>query len=161
MKKKLPYIVNFEDLYDIYKMIDTHDIQNFHSLIDRSDKPDKFVKGSVKGEGEEKREIVLDLLTKHKDTLDEIEYAMLDFVQFQVMSNPKVIVSRTKDVKTEKIYFTAKTHFPLKGGKRKEVRIYLGKAEEFNNDTLNKRAHNLAKLKMQQTLARRLREGSL
>jgi hypothetical protein len=39
--------------------------------------------------------------------------------------------------------------------------IHLGRADNYNFDTQNKRAKRDAVVKMRQTIARRLREGSL
>ena len=64
-------------------------------------------------------------------------------------------------MKTEIEYFTAKTFWPLRGGKKKEVKIYLGKASDYDNDTQSKKAKKEATSKMTQTISRRLKEGSL
>ena len=74
---------------------------------------------------------------------------------------PTSHVARTKDKKTEIEYLTAKTFFPLTGGKRKEVKIHLGRADNYNFDTQNNQAKRDAIIKMRQTIARRIREGSL
>ena len=106
-------------------------------------------------------EKVRDTMEKHKGALDEIEDVLLEYQQLVILYNPTVYVAQTKDVKTDIKYFTAKTFWPLKGGKRKEIKIYLGKAADYDNDTQSKRAKKEAALKMAQTIARRLREGSL
>jgi hypothetical protein len=64
-------------------------------------------------------------------------------------------------VKTDIEYFLAKTFFPIKDGKRKEVKIYLGKAEFYNNDTRSMEAQRDAEVKMTTTLIRRVKEHSL
>ena len=106
-------------------------------------------------------EKVRDTMEKHKGSLDEIEDVLLEYQQLVILYNPTVYVARTKDVKTDIEYFTAKTFWPLKGGKRKEIKIYLGKAADYGNDTQSKRAKSEAATKMAQTIARRLREGSI
>ena len=106
-------------------------------------------------------EKVRDTMEKHKGSLDEIEDVLLEYQQLVILYNPTVYVARTKDVKTDIEYFTAKTFWPLKGGKRKEIKIYLGKAADYCNDTQSKRAKSEASTKMAQTIARRLREGSI
>ena len=110
------------------------------------------------------QEILLKLkgLTEiHKAALDEIADAMLEYKRLLVLENPTIYVARTKDIKTGKEYFTAKTSWPMKDWKKKEVKIYLGKAEDFGNDTLNPKAKELALVKMRQTLARRMRLGEI
>jgi len=161
-KKKLPNILNFGDLHDSYSSYELYDPQNFFfhfEKLDTSKFPD--YEKSTKGMGEQKQNKVLQLLTKYKDEINEIEDAMLEFVQFQIVQDPQVTIARTKDVKTDIEYFTAKTFFPLKGGKKKEVKIYVGKAQEYGNDTKDKLALNVAYVKMKSTLRRRLDEGSL
>ena len=106
-------------------------------------------------------EKVRDTMEKYKGSLDEIEDVLLEYQQLVILHNPTVYVARTKDVKTDIEYFTAKTFWPLRGGKRKEIKIYLGKAADYDNDTQSKRAKKEAAIKMTQTIARRVREGSL
>lgn len=165
MYKKLPFILNFEDLWDIYSMAGLYNPrQDFPGSKESEiifDKEDPSFKNSVLGIGEEKRKKILELLTKYKKELDEIESAMLEFVYFQIIQDPHVYIARTKDIKTGIEYFTAKTFFPLKGGRKKEVKIYVGKAEDFNNDTMNLQAQSIAKIKMRNTLKRRINVGSL
>lgn len=102
-----------------------------------------------------------ELMIKHKDALDEISNAILEFQQLSVIENPVVYVARTKDIKTGKEYFTAKTSWPLKDGKKKEIKIYLGKASEFDGNTLSVEAKELAKTKMKKTLSRRKQLGEI
>jgi hypothetical protein len=110
---------------------------------------------------EDKLEKVLSYLDEKKEVFSQLDELVKDFEQHQVLMNPTIHVARTKDRKTEIEYFTAKTFFPLTGGKRKEVKIHLGRADNYNYDTQNKRAKRDAVVKMRQTIARRLREGSL
>lgn len=164
MNKKLPYILSFEDLYDLYKNAEIYDSrQSFSFLEPVSDvyKLNPSYKRSVLGMGEEKKNMVLETLSKYKNEIDEIENTMLDFIQFQIMVDPQVYLARTKDIKTDIEYLTAKTFFPLKGGKKKEVKVYVGKSKNYNSDTTDKRAISMAKIKMMNTLKRRLNEGSL
>lgn len=89
--------------------------------------------------------ILLKLLEIHKSALDDIEDATLNFLVSSIIENPPVYIARTKDIKTDIEYFNAKTFIPIKGGKKKEVKVYLGKASEFNNDTKNNAAKVLGK----------------
>lgn len=88
---------------------------------------------------------LLKLLDKHKSALDDIEDATLNFLVAAIRENPPVYIARTKDIKTDIEYFIAKTFIPFKGGKKKEVKVYLGKASDFNNDTKNSTAKVLGK----------------
>lgn len=100
-------------------------------------------------------------MDENKEVFSRLDELVKDFEQHQVLMNPTIHVARTKDKKTEIEYFTAKTFFPLTGGKRKEVKIHLGRAENYNFDTQNKQAKIDAIIKMRQTISRRIREGSL
>lgn len=86
--------------------------------------------------------ILTKLLDIHKAALDDIEDATLNFLVSAIKENPPVYIARTRDVKTEIEYFIAKTFIPIKGGKKKEVKVYLGKASDYDNDTKN----NMAKV---------------
>lgn len=110
---------------------------------------------------EKKQQEVLAVIEKNKIALEEIEDILVEFAQYVVLEDPTVYIARTRDAKTDIEYFTAKTSWPLKGGKKKEVKIYLGKAEDYKNDTQSLLAKKEATVKMQQTLARRMREGTL
>jgi len=89
--------------------------------------------------------ILLKLLELHKSALDDIEDATLNFLVSAISENPPVYIARTKDVKTDIEYFIAKTFVPFKGGKKKEVKVYLGKAVDFDNDTKSTAAKVLGK----------------
>ncbi|MBU1012050.1 MAG: hypothetical protein KKG99_03535 [Bacteroidetes bacterium] len=101
------------------------------------------------------------LAEKYRTALNEIEEAILNYKQEWIIAEPTVYVARTRDKKTDIEYFTAKTFWPLAGGKNKEVKIYLGKASDFGDDTLNIKAKELAKSKMSETLLRRRDEGDI
>jgi hypothetical protein len=48
-----------------------------------------------------------------------------------------------------------------KNGGKKEVKIYLGRAKDFDNDTMSIRAKEDAKRKMSETLRRRKDHGEI
>ena len=110
---------------------------------------------------EVKLQKVLSYLEENKAVFSQLDELVKDFEQHQVLMDPTIHVARTKDRKTEIEYFTAKTFFPLTGGKRKEIKIHLGRADNYNFDTQNKQAKIDAIIKMRQTISRRIREGSL
>jgi len=155
---------------------------DYKSLIDlfKIDKSKKFIETEVKmkdgvqkldhlragsksdfDELEDKLHKVLSYLDEKKEIFSQLDELVKDFEQHQVLMNPTIHVARTEDKKTEIEYFTAKTLFPLTGGKRKEVKIHLGRADNYNFDTQNKQAKRDATIKMRQTISRRIREGSL
>ena len=139
MKKKLPIILNFEEIlknFEKYKSPDT-EINN------------------------EKKKKVLNLLLSHKNVLDEISEAMLDFVQLQIQEDPKVLVSKSRDIKTGKEYIVARTSYPININKWKEIKIYLGRLIDFNGDTHSQKVLDLAFSKMITTLRRRKKEGNI
>jgi len=101
------------------------------------------------------------LARKYRLELESLRDAELEVKQEWIIAEPNVYVARTKDIKTEREYFTAKTFWPLKNGKTKEVKIYLGRAEDFNNDTMSIQAREFAKSKMSETLRRRKDDGEI
>jgi len=108
-----------------------------------------------------KRLEVLKLIEKQKQVLLEIESGSLNFAQELIIQNPPVYVARTKETKTHIEYFTAKTFWPLPDGERKEIKVYVGKADDYGGDTLNERAKQDAIKKMQETLRRRKNAGEI
>ena len=102
---------------------------------------------------------LLNLLTKHKSVLDEIEGEMLNFIQKSVRLKPPVYVARTKDPKTDIEYFNAKTFVPLKSGRKKEVKVYLGKAADFDNDTKSPMAKALGEKLLKKAIEEKTSKG--
>jgi hypothetical protein len=102
---------------------------------------------------------ILDVLYKHRDALSEIEDEMLNFIQKSVRLKPPVYVARTKDPKTDIEYFNAKTFVPLKGGKKKEVKVYLGKATDFDNDTKSVKAKLLGEKLLKKAIEEKASKG--
>jgi len=83
---------------------------------------------------------LIEVLVQYREVLNEIEDATLKFIQKSIAIRPPVYISRSIDSKTEKEYFHAKTFLPQKGGKKKEIKVYLGKASDFNHNTRNPEA---------------------
>jgi hypothetical protein len=101
------------------------------------------------------------LYLKHKFAFDEMGDALLNYHRLNIIFDPIVYIARTRDVKTGIEYFTAKTTWPMKNFKTKDIKIYLGKASDFKGDTQSVKAKDFAISKMRQTLARRMREGEI
>ncbi len=97
---------------------------------------------------------LLKVLDKHKDALEEIEQMTLNFLVSAIRENPPVYIARTRDIKTDIEYFIAKTSIPYFGGTKKEVKVYLGKASDYDNDTKN----NMAKVVGKRLLIKALNE---
>ena len=51
---------------------------------------------------------VINTIKKNKNALDEIEGSILKLLQYHVYLFPQIYVARTKDIKTDIEYFTAK-----------------------------------------------------
>ena len=120
-----------------------------------------FYQGSFRPDLKNERDDLLAIIEKHKLILEEIEESSIKFLTKAIIDNPPVYVARTKDKKTEIEYFVAKTFIPLKGGKKKEVKVYLGKAEDFNNDTKSVDAKNKGYMVLRGVLQKRYLEGTL
>lgn len=150
-KPSLPTPVNFEDLTELFSG-KVSKIKRFHPINPKNKFEDLV---------EEKRNELLDCLERHKDVIDEIEDKIIEFMKYSIARFPDVYVSRTTNKENDQVYFTAKTFIPLKGGKKKEVKVYVGKAEDYLFDTKNFEAKRHAHEKMKKTLIRRLEEGTI
>lgn len=102
---------------------------------------------------------ILNVLHKHKNALSEIEDEMLNFIQKSIRLKPPVYVARTKDPKTGIVYFNAKTFVPMKGGRKKEIKVYLGKAADFNDDTKSKEAKLAGERLLRLAIAEKAKNG--
>jgi hypothetical protein len=147
MKSKTPTILSYEQLVDEFE-------NHIHY------RP-ALTQGRLNMMLENDRNRILKVLKKHKMALDEIEEVILDFIHKAIMIRPPVYIVRTTDVKTGIVYFNGKTVIPLKGGKKKEFKIYIGKASDFNNDTTNDLARIHGERIMKQTLLKKVKEGEL
>lgn len=109
-----------------------------------------------------KKQAILQFLDSNKEVFDQLDQLVTDYEQHKVLLNPTVHIAQTKDVKNKDItYFKAKTFFPYTNGERREVKIHLGRAENYGGKTESPQAKREAVQKMKETLARRIREGSL
>ena len=156
--------LDYKSLIDLFKIDKSKKLIETEVKIKRGVKKLDHLRAGFKSdfdELEDKLEKVLSYLDEKKEVFSQLDELVKDFEQHQVLMNPTIHVARTKDKKTEIEYFTAKTFFPLTGGKRKEVKIHLGRADNYNYDTQNKQAKIDAIIKMRQTISRRIREGSL
>lgn len=80
----------------------------------------------------------LDTLRKeHPEVFKKIDEVTHNYKMKVFLDSIPVYVSKTKDTKTGNYYMTGKTIFPINSPtkKQKEIRVYLGKSEDFNNDT--------------------------
>ena len=136
----------FEGLEEIYKVSSLEDGGN-------AKRTPKNVKVAI--------DKLQEVARKHRLGLEEMQEAALEVKQEWIIEQPSVYVARTRDTKTDHEYFTAKTFWPMKSGKTKEIKIYLGKAEDFGNDTMSIRAKETAKRKMSETLRRRKDDGEI
>src|SRR5665213_582867 len=80
----------------------------------------------------EKMKIVVE---RCNDCLNNIEEVLYEYQLSLLFQDPTVYIARTTDTKTDIEYFTAKTIFRQRNGNKKEIKIYLGKASDFKNDT--------------------------
>ena len=149
-KQSLPTVINYDDLTDLFY----GKISIIKKFKDAGNSPFGI-------QVEKRRDELLSCLEKNKDVIDEIEEKMLEFIKFSIAHRPDVYVARTKNNQNDKEYFTAKTFMPQKGGKKKEVKVYIGKAEDYDFDTKNPKAKFDATNKMRKTLIRRLNEGTI
>jgi len=101
------------------------------------------------------------LARKSRSILKELQDAKINLEQEWIIAEPTVYVARTTDKKYDNEYFTAKTTWPTLDGKKREIKIYLGKAEDFGNDTMSVKAREYAKDKMSDTLRRRKDLGEI
>jgi hypothetical protein len=108
------------------------------------------------------RQKILQFLDSNKEVFDQLDQLVTNYEQHRVLLNPTVHIARTKDMNNPDIeYFKAKTFFPYPNGERKEVKVHLGRAENYGKKTTSAKAKEEALQKMRETLARRIREGSL
>ncbi|WP_374450367.1 hypothetical protein [Cloacibacterium normanense] len=78
---------------------------------------------------------ILDSLENSKKIIEEIEAKMVKYQQAFTLEYPPVYLAMLKDSRpgSDSHYLTAKTFWPQIGGKKKEIRIYMGTEEKYKN----------------------------
>jgi hypothetical protein len=110
----------------------------------------------------EKRKKIIDLLDEKKEHFDHLDRLITDFEQFKVRQNPTVYITRRKSPENKDlVYFQGRCFYPYPNGERKDVVIYIGRVERYDNNTKNPRLRSDAVKKMKETLERRHNEGTI
>ncbi len=91
-------------------------------------------------------------LERYSQGSSELRQLMILLFQELTIHYPKIYMYRTKKNNNDTYYFNAKVHWLLKDGTKKEIAVYVGKANDFNNDTNNSDAHFIARKKIKELL---------
>lgn len=106
------------------------------------------------------RKKVLDVFIKNREAIIEAETAMVDYMIEYTMIDPPIYLALKYGGGNDK-YITAKTLIPQLGGFKKEVRIYLGKADDFVDPTTNEELKKIAKIQMIKVLKEKRKKGEI
>jgi hypothetical protein len=124
---KFPQVLTFQDWEDLYSLPNNGEYKGFLFKEDVFEYPETDEMKLVRQE-------VLNLLDKHKKAIIEVEEKMIEYVQLDTIKNPSVYIAVLKDTRNPELEnVTAKTFWPLVGGGKKEIRIYLGRLSEFTH----------------------------
>jgi hypothetical protein len=115
MRVKFPQVLCFQEWVDLW------------SLPDKN--PSVMPKETV--ELRNLRKKVIETLERHNEAILEVEEAMVNYAQEYTILDPPTYTAKIKDAKTGIEYLTAKTFWPMVGGKKKEIRIYIGKPDNL------------------------------
>lgn len=145
---KFPQVLTFQDWEFLYKFVNYH--ENKEWLF-----PEKVFEYPETDEMKLVRQEVVNLLDKHKKAIIEVEEKMIEYVQLDTIKDPSVYIAILKDTRNPEFEnVTAKTFWPLVGGGKKEIRIYLGRLSEFSHlkrsdittdKTIKEKAHKMMK----------------
>jgi len=123
----------------------THPIVSYEDLKgDYSKKPATKLRQGKKGDlvfsqettrSRQLRERVLDLLEEHKDTLLQIEEAMVNYNQQFIRDFPPIglMTLKRKTGRGEHEYLNARVMYPLMNDKTLDIRLHLGKKSDYPN----------------------------
>lgn len=158
MRLKFPQIMCFRDWLELYELPDTDFYLKRRNLVEGQ--TDGIVNES--SEMKQVRKQILSSLAKNQEVIEGIEAEMVKYMQLYVMENPPVYLAMLKDSRpnAEGSYLTAKTFWPLLGGNRKEIRIYIGTKEEFP-EFKSQRVKSIAEQKMKEALRKRYENGEI
>lgn len=126
MKLKFPQVLCYQKWIDLYRLPDQKP-----SLKKRNVK-DGFIEETPKMK--EIRQRILQTLEKNRQQIEEIEQLMVDYEREYTLEQPPVYLTMVKDQRgSDSTYLYVKTFWPEMGGKRKEIRKYIGTKENFPN----------------------------
>jgi hypothetical protein len=126
MKYKFPQVLCYQDWEDLYSLPNNPEHKGF--LFKH------VFEYPETAEMKKVRLDVLQLLEKNKKAILEVEVKMVEYMQLDTIKNPAVYIAVLKDTRNPEFEnVTAKTFWPLVGGGRKEIRIYIGRLTEFKN----------------------------
>jgi hypothetical protein len=106
------------------------------------------------------RKNVLDVFIKNREAIIEAEAAMVNYMIEYTIIDPPIYLA-LKSGRSDEKYITAKTLIPQLGGFKKEVRIYLGKADDFIDPTTNEELKKIAKIQMIELLKEKRKRGEI
>ncbi len=98
---------------------------------------------------------LLSYIEKNYTTNNEIKSFCDDVIkkkQLEMMSNPKVYLAKTKDIKTDIYYLNCKLSLPIGLNKFKEIKVYVGKMSNFPNGTKDENAIRIGKNKIKEKI---------
>ncbi len=127
MRLKFPQVLTYQDWEDLYSLPNNKEYKGFIFRKEVFDYPET-------NEMKQVRDEVLKLLHKNRKAILEVEEKMIDYVHLDIINRPSVYIAVIKDTRNPELEnVTAKTFWPLVGGGRKEIRIYLGRLSDFSH----------------------------
>jgi len=160
MKYKFPQVLSYKDWEDLYSLPNNPEYKGFVFKKDVFEYPETSEMKKIRAE-------VLKLLEKNKQAIIEVEEKMVEYLQLDTIKNPSVYIAVLKDTRNPEFEnVTAKTFWPLVGGGRKEIRIYVGRLTDFSDVSRedissNKTIKETAKKLMIKHLTKKYKAGEL
>ncbi|MHA8064975.1 hypothetical protein [Aquirufa aurantiipilula] len=122
---KFPKVLCYDDWFDLFDGINNKEFKGIPFRTDIFYYPETE-------EMKEKRVSILDSLKKYKKEIIEIEEKMVQYLQLDIIREPSIYIAVLKDTRNpEHENITAKTFWPLVGGGKKEIRIYIGRVSDY------------------------------
>lgn len=92
-----------------------------------------------------------DFIENNKELYNEFMSKWVEYRRFQMIDNPTVYISKYTN-KDGKSYLTARTTLPITPTKNKQIRVYVGKLEDFKEGVRDDRAKLIGKEKVRKRL---------
>lgn len=135
MRIKFPQILSFEDWFNLYQLPDDKNYIEKHDVF--YDSKLGYLQEVKTRESNERKKIraeILKTMIDNKEALESIEAVMVRYMRQYSLENPPVYLAYLTDSRNnddEAKNLTAKTFWPMMGGKKKEIRIYIGKKKDY------------------------------
>ena len=107
---------------------------------------------------------LLSYIEKNYTTNNEIKSFCDDVIrkkQTEMLLDPKIYISKTKDIITHLHYLVCRVHIPISINEKKIIKVYIGRFQDFPNGTKDENAIRIGKNRIKEKIKEIMDDPSL